>query len=1166
MSEDGTMSPHLTKPILLMLLLVLYSVSIAWGQAAGDAQALYDEGEELFTKASSRGDMEKALQKFELALAECQKTGKENGESWCLGYIGLIYDHLSEYHKALDYFEKSLEISRRLGDLQYEGVTLTNIGAVYASWSQYAKALEYYEKSLEIRRKVGDGQGEGVVLNNIGVVYESWGQPEKALDYYEKSLEISKRVGDLSTEGVTLNRMGSVFRLLGQYNKALDYLDKSLEIARKLGDDRSQGLALNHIGLVYGTLGQYAKALEYDEKSLEIARKLGDVRTEGATLSNIGVVYGTLGQYAKALEYYEKSLEIKRKIGDVSGEGVTLNNMGLVYVSWSQYAKALEYYEKSLGIRIKIGDVPGEGVTLNNIGEVYRSWGQYAKAVEYYEKSLEIRRKVGDIQGDGVTLNNIGLVYQSWGQYEKAVEYYENSLGFMGKLGDVRGEGVALNNMGLVYRAWGQYTKAVEYYKKSLGIMGKLGDVRGEGVALQNIALIYMAINKYDEALADLKKAADIYTRIGVSISGVNDLIGQVYLEMGDIATAEPYIREANYDSSIGRLCLLKSDFPEAKNRYEKLLEWAETNRNADNLFTAYTGLGMALEGMGDNAGAAEYFRKAIDLTEDIRSGLSPSERAEFYNVKVQGFYRTAPYEGLARVLIKLNKPPEAFQQSEYTKARMFAEGLSKRAEGSVPQIPIDVLDTDSQLSEQLAALMKNLQKAYEKHNKEAIAVLEPQVKQAKGKLAAHVDMLRRDCPLFASTKYPKPMGLEQTALKDDEWVLAYHVTDSGIIIYLTKGKHLIKGLFKPVAEKKVDELVHNFRQPLEVGPKDSPENKLASFDFNSGKRLSELLLADILPELPRGAPVIIIPDGPLGMLPFEMLVLNDKGTVKTDKSIPYISDAEFFGDRNLISYYQSITALTLARMHAKPRSVEKGLLVMADPVFLENDKRMEAVPQKNAPTGVLASLLRQLNLMAAKNNEQIGGLHFSRLALTSDLAKSLAEIQKDSDVYTGLDASKSNFLDNISPSLNRYDKIVFATHGYFGKDLPGIMEPVLVLTLVPPGTDGFLRMTEVLGLNMNADIVALTACQTGVGKRVSGEGTMGMGRAFQYAGAKSVLMSLWSVSELTSVNLVKDFFRYLKEGKNKLEALALARKKVRSKGYDHPFFWAPFILVGEVN
>ena len=124
----------------------------------------------------------------------------------------------------------------------------------------------------------------------------------------------------------------------------------------------------------------------------------------------------------------------------------------------------------------------------------------------------------------------------------------------------------------------------------------------------------------------------------------------------------------------------------------------------------------------------------------------------------------------------------------------------------------------------------------------------------------------------------------------------------------------------------------------------------------------------------------------------------------------------------------------------------------------------------------------------------------------------------------------------------------------------------VLVLLDQPQGTYGILRSSEVMGLKLNADIVALTACQTGLGRHISGEGTMGMGRAFQYAGAKSVLMSLWSVSENASVLLVESFFKHLKGGKNKLEAIKLARDEIRKAGFDHPFYWAPFILVGEVD
>jgi CHAT domain-containing protein len=192
--------------------------------------------------------------------------------------------------------------------------------------------------------------------------------------------------------------------------------------------------------------------------------------------------------------------------------------------------------------------------------------------------------------------------------------------------------------------------------------------------------------------------------------------------------------------------------------------------------------------------------------------------------------------------------------------------------------------------------------------------------------------------------------------------------------------------------------------------------------------------------------------------------------------------------------------------------------------------------------------------------------MKFHRLPLTRDLTDAIQALYpRETDALTGWNANKATLL---HLRLEDYRRIVFATHGYFGFEIPLIREPVLALTLVdqPRGSDGFLRMTEVMGLNLNADVVALTACQSGLGRSAAGEGIMSMGRAFQYAGARSVLMSLWSVSERASVDIMKCFFRHLKEGKNRLDALALARTEIRRAGYEHPFYWAAFVLVGEVE
>jgi len=743
----------------------------------------------------------------------------------------------------------------------------------------------------------------------------------------------------------------------------------------------------------------------------------------------------------------------------------------------------------------------------------------------------------------------------------QAVQNYEQALRIFERVGSKREIGVTANNLGLVYADWGQYDKAVDYYEKSLAIAREFKDRKVEGQTLMNLGEVKQYRGQLGEAEASFHQGLKIY-EIGKMPTGwPKNLLGMLYLDKGDMAKAEPLIKEAGYDSSTGRLFLVKKDYAKAKESYERLLKSAEKNRDANDFFTAHTGLGFVWEEMGDNPKAAAYYSKAVGYTEDLRASLSAGGKESFFDVKVGGFSRTDPYKGLARVLTKMSRPMEALKQSEACRARVFAEILSRRSSGLSLDVPKDVMEKDAFLNNQIAAITKNLQGAYEKGNKLTIDALEPQIKELKAKLSTHIEILRKQYPLFAATRYPQPMGLEQTALRDDEFVLSYDVTDTGLLVYLTRSRTLVKALFKPVARKDLRELVGKFKLGVELEPGESILQKVKSFDFAKGKKLADILLADIFPDLPKDVPVIIIPDDCLGVVPFEMLVLNTGGKVKTDKAIPYVTGAEFFGDRNPISYYQSVTALTLARTLGKQQKPGDRVLAMVDPVFAADDPRLV-----KAAAGKRRAMLDKLTgdkLMSFKSEL---ALEIPRLPLTAQLGESLQKADPSkTDLYEGLKAQKAVLLQE---DLKPYRSVVFATHGYFGKDLPGIQEPVLILTLPgqPEGQDGFLRMTEVMGLKINSDVAALTACQTGLGRHISGEGTMGMGRAFQYAGAKSVLMSLWSVAESSSVDLVSSFFKHLREGRNKLEALKLARDQIRNAGYDHPFFWAPFILVGEVH
>jgi CHAT domain-containing protein/Tfp pilus assembly protein PilF len=823
--------------------------------------------------------------------------------------------------------------------------------------------------------------------------------------------------------------------------------------------------------------------------------------------------------------------------------------------SKDDFMKAQDKFEQALRIFQRINSEKGSAYSWAQMGVINLSQGQYAKALEYYEKSLPISRMIGDVNAQGVTLNNIGAIYRFWGEYAKATEYYEKALAIFKKIGGVKTEGVTLNNVALVYRSWGQYAKALDYYEKALAIFRKIGDVKGEGMTLSNIADVNMAMGKYDQALADLRKTLDIYTRIKVPTDEVKDSIGEAYLEMGDMANAERFIKEAGHNSSLGRLALLKSDFKQAQTHYEKLLKRAEENRDANNLFTAYTGLARVYEAQEDYGKAEGYYEKGVQFTEEIRSGLLPSERKDFFTVKVNGFSRSDPGKGLTRVRMKLNQASGSIDSSEVTRARAFADNLFERSATSGSSLPQKVLDKEDDLLNRLAALKKELGKTDRERQAERYETLSKEVKNAESDLKTFIEKLRKDSPGYAAVKYPRPVTLGESALHPDEYVVMFDVSNEGVGVKLIHGKKIAETHYKDWPLSDLENDVKQFREPFET-------KKLKDFDPELGHALYRKLMARVMMDVPKGKPIVIIPDGILAVLPFEALVTGGTATWTKGTVGEYPEGITYLGDDHPISYYQSITALTLARtMGNKTRPGDK-LLVVADPVFQMRDDRAQSVRQERV-VGKEGEFY--VNVMKAIEDDS--GVRFANLPETGVMADKLGEMFKpNSLVLTGLKANKADFLKDIAPKLDQYGRIVFATHGVFSTRIPGLKEPFLALTMVPPGTDGFLRMSDILSLKMNADIVALTACQTGLGKELSGEGVMSMGRAFQYAGAKAVLMSLWEVQVDSALRLVETFFQNLKAGRSKLDALTAARDQVKKEGYLHPFYWAPFILVGEVK
>jgi CHAT domain-containing protein len=268
-------------------------------------------------------------------------------------------------------------------------------------------------------------------------------------------------------------------------------------------------------------------------------------------------------------------------------------------------------------------------------------------------------------------------------------------------------------------------------------------------------------------------------------------------------------------------------------------------------------------------------------------------------------------------------------------------------------------------------------------------------------------------------------------------------------------------------------------------------------------------------------------------------------------------------GDRFSFTYWQSATSLSTVRRLRKGGGGKK-VLVVADPVFEVADARVTGTMIAQAPAEQAPGTFSLMREVRDSLGAEYGEAIFLRLEQSGALVDRLQRMYgQNCRSLVGTQAREGVLK---AEPLEEYGEVIFSTHGVLDGSVPWLRQPALVLSLVgnEEGDDGYLTMAEVMDLKLGAEVVGLMACESGAGRVISGEGVMGMGRAFQYAGARSVLASLWSVEDESTNLLAEAFLQAASRGEDRAQALTSARHHLRENGYDHPFFWAPFVLIGD--
>ncbi|MGL5065867.1 MAG: tetratricopeptide repeat protein [Microcoleus sp.] len=1031
---------------------------------------------------------------------------------------------------AIAKYEEALKLYRSAGNRAKEAVTLNNIGLAYNNLGEKQKALDYYNQSLPLSRAAGDRSVEAVTLNNIGLAYDNLGEKQKALEYYNQSLPLSRAVGNRPVEALTLNNIGLVYDNLGEKQKALNYYNQSLTLSRAIGDRSVEAISLNNIGRIYEDLGEKQKALDYYNQSLPLSRAIGDRSKEALTLNNIGAVYAALGEKQKALNYYNQSLPLSRAVGDRSVEAVTLNNIGLVYDNLGEKQKALEYYNQSLPLTRAVGDRSVEAIALNNIGRIYEDLGEKQKALDYYNQSLPLSRAVGDRSKEALTLNNIGAVYAALGEKQKALDYYHQSLALSQAIGDRSKEALTLNNIGLVYDNLGEKQKALNYYNQSLPLSRAVGDRSAEAIVLNNIGRIYEDLGEKQKALDYYNQSLPLSRAVGNRSKEALTLnnIGAVYTALGEKQKALDY-----YNQSLPLSRAVGDPSTEALILYNM----AYVKRDRGNLAEALTNI-----------------EDSIKILENLRTKIASPELRTSYFSTVQDYYEF--YIDLLMQLHKNNPQSgydrKALEASERSRARSLLELLLESNANIREGISPDLLQQEKSLQQQLDATEKRHIELISSANPnpDLVEEIDKKRRELLQQYQQNQTQIRSTSPRYASLTQPQPLTLPeiQKQILDDNTILLQYslgkdrsylwvVTSTAIASYELPKQADIETAVRDFLDATTNHILRDF------------PNKVAEASSN----LSQLILQPAADRLGNKR-LLIVPDGILHYTPFAALTLPQIAGQNTNNFL--------IVQHEIITLPSASTLGILRQNYADRKQPNQTLAILADPVFSPDDDRLKG------------KLTPETTEKLQSNN-----LGLSRSLRASNLAwppKRLPFTRKEADIILSLvpSVTRTQQFDFAASRANathgnlvNYQIVHFATHGIANSNNPEL-SGILMSMVDDKGNlvNGFLRLNDIFNLKLAANLVVLSACQTGLGQNIQGEGMVGLTRGFMYAGAQRVAVSLWNVDdEGTSVLMQKFYQKMLEEKLAPAAALRAAQLELMSQEkWISPYYWAAFTLQGE--
>ena len=975
-------------------------------------------------------------------------------------------------------------------------------------------------------------------MNRAEALRRTWTQTSlrQAIAEYDRAAQVWTAGSDFSNASSAMLKAGDVYIFVSDFGEALKRYDTAGALAEKADDWLAKATALSHSGRLQTYIGRNDMGYKYVTEAVELFKQHENNSSDVArdayaeALSNLAEVTYAKGDFVNTAQQLESALKLLQNNGE--GEAKIHLFKGYLAGSIGNPEKAAMEINRALDLYRRTSNKDGEGLALVALGLSY-SFRDESRAIALHDEAIEIFHEIGDKNSEAIALNALGQAYENLKNYPIALAYYEKSLKLFQEVGGLDGLSMSLLKVAAIHFLMNRPAEALAYYERCLQLSRNTGKIRTEAFAITGMARLYAAQGHSALARQYFLKAQKFYERI-------NDLRGLLTVL-----------------SAHGDFLFTTGQKEAALEQYNQALPLSERIGDKEFQIATLFSLARVHRDLGAFELALSFIQRSLNVIEELRAGIeNPNFRASYFS-EVQ-----EPYKLCTDILMQLDHlhPGQGFaEQALLTSERGRARLLVDLVSGSRDSLPEGAATELFKRERELRGLFRaqvryRLELSQNGANPAEIAEVDQEITRLRTEFQQIQAQLRTQQPGLTSFQQSIPQRIEQiqNELRDgNTTLLEYSLGREHSYLWAITSESLQHYELPPAST--IEKLAGEFSKALSA--RQDNQADLAAADRilrDNGLRLSQILLAPLGEKL-RNQRLLIAADGALQLISFDAL--------------PVPGDAEKLlietNEVDLLPSASTLTAIRNARNHTG--SSNKLVAIIADPVFSANDDRVQLELQ--ASNAALAATNREPDQSMLRSIDSLtrNGV-LTRLAHASEEADAISAVAPwgTTVVAKGFDATRETAM---SADVSQYQILHLATHGVFDSEHPERSGIVLSMVDHDGATvNGLMPLQDIYSLDLSTELIVLSACETGLGKDVKGEGLVGLTHGFLSAGSKSVVASLWKVDDRATARLMADFYQpMLQQDMSPAAALRAAKlKMMRDPRWRAPYYWAGFVLEGE--